>query len=152
MGRVTCRSREEGAARLLFSTPQDVLVVPTHSPRFTAGPGQRLPHIHETNPRPARHADTALACEEKAHRMPASSRDGRAPAVRRVVCLRSWAIDFEHTEDALKGKTWKGIYVLDSDTLTICDNAPNLHKDPAGVVRDEERLRVRGLHVQACGP
>jgi len=22
--------------------------------------------------------------------------------------------------------TWKGIYVLDGDTLTICDNAPNL--------------------------
>ncbi len=36
------------------------------------------------------------------------------------------AIDFEHTEEALKGKAWKGIYVLDGDTLTICDNAPNL--------------------------
>jgi uncharacterized protein (TIGR03067 family) len=39
---------------------------------------------------------------------------------------KPWAIDFEHTEEALKGKTWKGIYVLDGDTLTICDNAPNL--------------------------
>jgi uncharacterized protein (TIGR03067 family) len=38
------------------------------------------------------------------------------------------AIDFEHTEGALKGKAWKGIYVLDGDTLRICDNAPNLDR------------------------
>jgi uncharacterized protein (TIGR03067 family) len=38
------------------------------------------------------------------------------------------AIDFEHREGALKGKAWKGIYALDGDTLTICDNAPNLDK------------------------
>ena len=36
------------------------------------------------------------------------------------------AIDFEHAEGGLKGKTWKGIYVLDADTLTVCDNAENL--------------------------
>src|SRR5688572_32786583 len=36
------------------------------------------------------------------------------------------AIDFEHTDGDLKGKAWKGIYVVDGDTLTICDNAPNL--------------------------
>jgi uncharacterized protein (TIGR03067 family) len=38
------------------------------------------------------------------------------------------AIDFEHTEGTLKGKTWKGIYALTGDTLTICDNAPSLDK------------------------
>ena len=38
------------------------------------------------------------------------------------------AIDFEHTEGAPKGKAWKGIYSLDGDTLTICDNAANLDK------------------------
>jgi uncharacterized protein (TIGR03067 family) len=38
------------------------------------------------------------------------------------------AIDFEHTNGALKGKSWKGIYALDGDTLTTCDNAPNLDK------------------------
>jgi uncharacterized protein (TIGR03067 family) len=38
------------------------------------------------------------------------------------------AIDFEHTAGTLKGKAWKGIYALDGDTLTICDNAPNLDK------------------------
>jgi uncharacterized protein (TIGR03067 family) len=38
------------------------------------------------------------------------------------------AIDFEHTKGALKGKTWKGIYMLDGDTLTTCDNGPNLDK------------------------
>jgi uncharacterized protein (TIGR03067 family) len=35
------------------------------------------------------------------------------------------AIDFEHTEGALKGKSWKGIFVVKGDTLTTCDNAPN---------------------------
>ena len=38
------------------------------------------------------------------------------------------AIDFEHREGPLKGKAWKGIYALDGDTLTTCDNAPNLDK------------------------
>jgi uncharacterized protein (TIGR03067 family) len=36
------------------------------------------------------------------------------------------AIDFEHTEGVLKGKAWQGIYALDGDTLTVCDNAPDL--------------------------
>lgn len=39
------------------------------------------------------------------------------------------AIDFEHAEGNLKGKAWKGIYALDGDTLTICDNAQNLDRD-----------------------
>ena len=38
------------------------------------------------------------------------------------------AIDFEHTNGGLKGKSWKGIYALDGDTLTTCDNAPDLDK------------------------
>ncbi len=38
------------------------------------------------------------------------------------------AIDFEHAHGALKGKDWKGIYALDADTLTVCDNAPDLNK------------------------
>ena len=38
------------------------------------------------------------------------------------------AIDFKHTEGTLKGKAWKGIYALDGDTLTTCDNAPDLDK------------------------
>jgi uncharacterized protein (TIGR03067 family) len=57
------------------------------------------------------------------------SKDGKplyAGIVRVNPSARPWAINFEHTEEALKGKTWKGIYVLDGDTLTICDNAPNL--------------------------
>ena len=37
------------------------------------------------------------------------------------------AIDFENTEPALKG-TWRGIFVLDGDTLTICDNALDTNK------------------------
>lgn len=37
-------------------------------------------------------------------------------------------IDFHHSEGILKGKTWKGIYALDGDTLKECDNAPDLDK------------------------
>jgi uncharacterized protein (TIGR03067 family) len=36
------------------------------------------------------------------------------------------AIDFDHTEGALKGKAWKGIYAVDGDMLKTCDNAPDL--------------------------
>ena len=38
------------------------------------------------------------------------------------------AIDFQHAAGLLKANTWKGIYALDGDTLTVCDNAPNLSK------------------------
>jgi uncharacterized protein (TIGR03067 family) len=38
------------------------------------------------------------------------------------------AIDFNHAKGDLKGKSWKGIYALEGDTLTTCDNAPNLDK------------------------
>ncbi|MBY0527763.1 MAG: TIGR03067 domain-containing protein [Gemmataceae bacterium] len=38
-------------------------------------------------------------------------------------------IDFMHTAGDLKGKTWKGIFVIDGDTLKTCDNAPDVTKD-----------------------
>jgi uncharacterized protein (TIGR03067 family) len=38
------------------------------------------------------------------------------------------AIDFKHTDYLSKGKTWRGIYKMDGDTLTICDNAPDLKR------------------------
>jgi uncharacterized protein (TIGR03067 family) len=41
---------------------------------------------------------------------------------------RPAAIDFRHTRGKLEGKTWKGIYALEGDTLKTCDNGP----DPAG--------------------
>ena len=59
------------------------------------------------------------------------SKDGKplyAGTVRLDLSAKPAAFDFEHTEGALKGKTWKGIYALDGDTLTTCDNAPNLDK------------------------
>jgi uncharacterized protein (TIGR03067 family) len=59
------------------------------------------------------------------------SRDGKplyAGTVRLDPGAKPAAFDFEHTEGALKGKVWKGIYALDGDTLTTCDNAPNLGK------------------------
>jgi uncharacterized protein (TIGR03067 family) len=33
--------------------------------------------------------------------------------------------DFEHTKGILKGTKWKGIFALDGDTLTTCDNGPD---------------------------
>ena len=38
------------------------------------------------------------------------------------------AIDFKLTHGAPRGTVWKGIYALSGDTLTTCDNAPNLRK------------------------
>jgi uncharacterized protein (TIGR03067 family) len=65
------------------------------------------------------------------HRFQIQSEDGKplyAGTVRVDPSAQPTAMDFEHTEGALKGKAWQGIYALDGDTLTICDNAPNLDK------------------------
>jgi uncharacterized protein (TIGR03067 family) len=59
------------------------------------------------------------------------SKDGKrlyAGTVRVDPGAKPAAIDFEHTEGTVKGKAWKGIYTLDGDTLTVCDNAPNPDK------------------------
>ena len=59
------------------------------------------------------------------------SRDGKplfAGTVRVDPKAKPAAIDFEHADGALAGKSWKGIYRLAGETLTICDNAPNLDK------------------------
>jgi uncharacterized protein (TIGR03067 family) len=65
------------------------------------------------------------------NRFQIQSQDGKrlyAGTVRVDPSSKPAAVDFEHTEGALKGKAWKGIYALDGDTLTMCDNAPNLSK------------------------
>jgi uncharacterized protein (TIGR03067 family) len=65
------------------------------------------------------------------NRLQIQSKDGKplyAGTVRVDPSTTPAAIDFEHMEGALKGKAWKGIYALDGDTLTTCDNAPNLDK------------------------
>ena len=41
---------------------------------------------------------------------------------------RPSAISFAHTAGELKGKAWKGIYKLEGDRLTVCDNAVDLDK------------------------
>ncbi len=59
------------------------------------------------------------------------SKDGKplyAGTVRMDPSEEPAAIDFEHKEGALNGKAWKGIFALDGDTLTICDNAPDLER------------------------
>ena len=59
------------------------------------------------------------------------SKDGKtvyAGTVRTDAKARPAAIDFAHTLGALNGKAWKGIYKLDGDTLTVCDNAADLAK------------------------
>jgi uncharacterized protein (TIGR03067 family) len=65
------------------------------------------------------------------NRFQIQSKDGRplySGTVRVDPSAKPAAIDFEHTEGALKGKAWKGIYTLDVDTLKVCDNAANLDK------------------------
>ena len=65
------------------------------------------------------------------NRFQIQSKDGKplyAGTVRLDPSAKPAAIDFEHTAGALKGKAWKGIYALDGDTLTTCDNAPDPDK------------------------
>ena len=59
------------------------------------------------------------------------AKDGKsvyAGTVRVNPSAKPAAIDFVHTEGTDEGRTWTGIYALDGDMLTICDNAPNLEK------------------------
>lgn len=59
------------------------------------------------------------------------SKDGKllyAGTIRVDPRAKPAAIDFVRKEGVLNRKLWKGVYVLDGDTLTICDNAPNLAK------------------------
>jgi uncharacterized protein (TIGR03067 family) len=59
------------------------------------------------------------------------SKDGKeiyAGTFRTTPGAKPPAIDFDQTEGTLKGKVWKGIYALDGESLTICDNAPDLAK------------------------
>jgi uncharacterized protein (TIGR03067 family) len=37
-------------------------------------------------------------------------------------------VDFKHTGYSSKGKTWRGVYRMNGDALTICDNAPNVQR------------------------
>lgn len=63
------------------------------------------------------------------NRFQIQSQDGKrlhAGTVRLDPSAKPAAVDFEHTEGALRGKAWKGIYALAGDTLRVCDNAPNL--------------------------
>ena len=65
------------------------------------------------------------------NRFEIKSKDGKtvyAGTVRTEPKATPAAIDFAHTLGALNGKAWEGIYRLDGDTLTICDNAADLAK------------------------
>ena len=67
-----------------------------------------------------------------ADRFRIQSKDGKplfAGTVRVDPKAKPAAVDFEHADGALAGKSWKGIYRLAGDSLTICDNAPNLDKE-----------------------
>jgi uncharacterized protein (TIGR03067 family) len=55
-----------------------------------------------------------------------------AGTVRTDPSARPAAIDFEHTEGALAGAVWRGIYAVHGATLKVCDNAPDLDRSRPG--------------------
>ena len=66
------------------------------------------------------------------NRFEIKAKDGKrlhAGTVRADPEARPAVIDFEHAEGALKGRVWKGIYLLDGETLTVCENAPDPRKE-----------------------
>ena len=59
------------------------------------------------------------------------------------------AVDFEHTEGAVRGKAWKGIFSLEGDTLRICDNAANLAKHRPIAFETKSRSGMSSLRSNA---
>src|SRR5262249_46352814 len=61
------------------------------------------------------------------NRFELQSKDGKslyAGTVRLDPSAKPAAIDFEHTEGALKGKVWKGLGARAGHSVTPCDNGP----------------------------
>lgn len=53
-------------------------------------------------------------------------------------------IDFDQSETEVFAGTWHGIYAIDGDRLTICDNAPDMTRPrPAGFDQTGEQGYVR---------
>jgi uncharacterized protein (TIGR03067 family) len=82
------------------------------------------------------------------NRFQIQSKDGKslyAGTVRVDPSAKPAAIDFEHTEGALKRKAWKGIYALDGDTPTNSDlrRSPGAQPEPRGLLtHGTERVRA----------
>src|SRR5262245_48401327 len=60
-----------------------------------------------------------------------ASKDGKtlyAGTFRTNPSAKPASIDFEHKQGALNGKVWQGIYRLNGEALTICDNAADPEK------------------------
>jgi uncharacterized protein (TIGR03067 family) len=95
------------------------------------------------------------------NRFEIKSKDGKslfAGTVRIDPKARPAAVDFAHSFGALNGKTWKGIYKFDGDTLTICDNAaiwrspgPPHSKPKAGRATCSSRSRRQSSGEGAAG-
>ena len=65
------------------------------------------------------------------HRFEIRSKDDKplyAGAFQMNPSAKPATIDFQQKKGTLNGKVWKGIYALDGDTLTTCDNAPDSKK------------------------
>ena len=77
------------------------------------------------------------AAELVGHRLEFAGRRFHITAQGRILYVGSYAvepepqpaqIDFQHEEGGAAGATWQGIYRLEDDTLTICDNALDVTK------------------------
>jgi uncharacterized protein (TIGR03067 family) len=89
------------------------------------------------------------------NRFQIQSKDGKslyAGTVRLDPSAKPAAIDFEHTEGVLEGKVWKGIYALDGDTRTTCDNAPDLDKGWPAAFEAERGSRYALITFQRAKP
>ena len=65
------------------------------------------------------------------HRFEVRSKDDKplyAGAFQMNPSAKPATIDFQQKKGTLNGKVWMGIYAVDGDTLTTCDNAPDTRK------------------------
>ena len=60
------------------------------------------------------------------------------------------AIDFEHTEGTFKSRTWQGIYELDGDLLTICDDAPDVNRERPAAFETKQLTACAARSTGGC--
>jgi uncharacterized protein (TIGR03067 family) len=114
-----------------------VMILSSAVPAAAADPASEQARLEGSWTAISAEREGTAAAELVGHRLEFASKRFRITVEGRVLAVGSYAvdpgpqppqIDFQHEEGGAAGATWQGIYRLEDDTLTICDNAVDVTK------------------------